>query len=155
EVDEILERYFSEDDGEAEKLMTLEASEEGNPDLETRKMQEMALGPKVVAVVNNITARASLEKASDSHIEPSRTKLTIRYRIDGLLRERGTMAKNMLMPVTSRIKILAGLDIAERRVPQDGRVRVLLVGKPLDMRISTCPTQHGEKIVIRLLSKEG
>ncbi len=155
EIEESLDLMFNDNDEDAERLMTVEVTETGaHSEAETRKMQEMALGPKVVSVVNNIIARANSERASDVHIEPYRNKLVVRYRIDGLLRERGTLAKSMQMPVISRIKILAGLDIAERRVPQDGRVRVLLVGKPLDMRISTCPTQHGEKIVIRLLSKD-
>ncbi|MDO8518980.1 MAG: ATPase, T2SS/T4P/T4SS family, partial [Deltaproteobacteria bacterium] len=156
EIDEALEKFFQEEEGDL-KLVTLEVSTESDESgaTETRKMQEMALGPKIVTTVNGLLARAFAEKASDIHIEPTRTKVLIRYRVDGLLRDRGSLAKNMHLPVVSRIKILGGLDIAERRIPQDGRVRVLMVGKPLDLRISTCPTQHGEKIVIRLLSKDG
>jgi len=156
EIDAVLEKYFSGDVEESDLTMTVDVSTEdsGQSEAEMRKMQEMALGPKIVAIVNNIIARASSEKASDIHIEPTRNKVMVRYRVDGMLRERGVLTKNMQLPVISRVKILANLDIAERRIPQDGRVRVLLVGKPLDMRISTCPTQHGEKIVIRLLAKD-
>lgn len=155
EIDGAIERFFEDHASEGSHLLTIEVSTEADQsETETRKMQEMALGPRIVAIVNNLIAKANAEKASDIHIEPTRRKVHIRYRIDGLLHERGSLAKNMHLPVVSRIKILAGLDIAERRIPQDGRVRVLLVGKPLDMRISTCPTQHGEKVVIRLLSKD-
>lgn len=157
ELEALLDKFSGDENVEADNLITIEVSSDtsGVSESETRKMAEMALGPKVVAVVNNIIARAAADKASDIHIEPTRTKVQIRYRIDGLLKEKGTLAKTMHLPVVSRIKIMAGLDIAERRVPQDGRVRIQLVGKPVDMRISTCPTQHGEKIVIRLLTKDG
>lgn len=153
EIDEALDHFFHEDNP---KIIPLEVSTENEEftETETRKMQEMALGPQIVSTVSSLIAGAYAERASDIHLEPSRGKVAIRYRVDGLLRDRGTLSKNMHLPVVSRIKILGGLDIAENRVPQDGRVRVLMVGKPLDLRISTCPTQHGEKVVIRLLSKD-
>jgi type IV pilus assembly protein PilB len=156
EISEALDRYYEGNLEEEESIPVVEVTSEADVQTEsaTRKMQEMALGPKVVSAVNNMLARASAERASDIHIEPVRSNVRVRFRIDGLLRDRGSMVKSMQLPVISRIKILAGLDIAERRVPQDGRVRILLVGKPLDLRISTCPTQHGEKVVIRLLAKE-
>lgn len=149
---ELHEKQAPEDKGEVIELTTEQDAH--NEASETRKMQEMALGPKIVAAVNNLIAKAHAEKASDIHVEPGRDKVKIRYRVDGLLRERGSMPTGMHLPVISRIKILANLDIAEKRVPQDGRIRIKLVGKPLDLRISTCPTQHGEKVVIRLLSKD-
>jgi len=156
EIENTINEFFEGISNDEEKIITVEVAtdSEAQSAAQTRKMQEMASGPKVVAAVNNIIARANMEKASDIHIEPGKSKVQIRYRIDGLLRDAGTLIKNMHMPVVSRIKIMGGLDIAERRVPQDGRVRVLLVGKPMDMRISTCPTQYGEKIVIRLLSRD-
>lgn len=156
EIEEALERFFEGSAAESERLLTVEVTSESDSQGETeaRKMQEMALGPKVVATVNNLIARACAEGASDIHVEPTRNNVLIRYRVDGLLMNRGNLVKSLHLSVVSRIKILAGLDIAERRIPQDGRVRVLLVGKPLDLRISTCPTQHGEKVVVRLLSKD-
>jgi len=135
-------------------VMELTDSDDVQQDMETKKIQEIASGPKIIATVNNIIARAKKDGASDIHIEPYRDNCRIRYRIDGVLQERGNLPKNMNMAVVSRIKIMAQLDIAERRVPQDGRARVLLVGKPLDMRISTCPTSFGEKVVIRLFAKD-
>lgn len=157
EIDEVLASFVEHDVTDQNQLLAIEvtSAKEAEGSAETKKMEEMASGPKVVAMVNNILAKANNERASDIHIEPQRDSLRIRFRVDGLLRERGNLDKSMQLPITSRVKILGGLDIAERRVPQDGRVRILLVGKPLDLRISTCPTQHGEKIVIRLLAKEG
>lgn len=122
--------------------------------MEYKKIQEIASGPKVLSVVNELISKAWGEGASDIHVEPSKEKSRIRYRMDGILNEKGSLTKNMHLAVVSRIKIMAGLDIAERRIPQDGRVRMRLIGRTLDLRISTCPTQYGEKVVLRLLSKE-
>ncbi len=156
EIEETLNKYYGGHLVDENERLTIDISADSQSlrEEDTRKIQELASGPKIVAAVDGMIARASAEGVSDIHIEPSRQNVMIRYRVDGLLREAGRLSKNMHLPVVSRIKILAGLDIAERRVPQDGRVRVLLVAKPLDMRISTCPTQFGEKVVIRLLSKE-
>lgn len=156
EILETIDRYFEGNPAEENVTLTIQVASEvdqASPE-EARKMQEMASGTRIVQAVNSVIARAHAEKASDIHIEPSRKRIRIRFRVDGLLRERGSLAKNMLLPIVSRIKILAGLDIAEHRAPQDGRVRVLLVGKPLDMRISTCPTQFGEKVVIRIHTQD-
>ncbi len=107
----------------------------------------------VVKIVNLILVQALKEKASDIHIEPFETSLKLRYRVDGALMETTSPPKSLQLPITSRIKILAGLDIAERRLPQDGRFRIRVAGKEVDLRISTLPTVYGEKIVIRLLDK--
>jgi type IV pilus assembly protein PilB len=118
------------------------------------RLQEMASGSKVIAEVNRIIRSAVLDRASDIHIEPMESAVKVRNRIDGLLEERIVLAKNMHLPIVTRIKIMGDMDIAERRVPQDGRVRIKFRGKTLDMRLSTYPTIHGEKVVIRLLTKE-
>jgi type IV pilus assembly protein PilB len=107
----------------------------------------------VVKIVNLILVQALKEKASDIHIEPFDKQLKLRYRIDGNLMEATSPPKALQMPIASRIKILAGLDIAERRMPQDGRFRIRVSGKEVDLRVSILPTVHGEKIVIRLLDK--
>ncbi len=107
----------------------------------------------VVKIVNLILVQALKEKASDIHIEPFEKMLKLRYRVDGNLIEASSPPKALQMPIASRIKILAGLDIAERRLPQDGRFRIRVSGKEVDLRISILPTIHGEKIVIRLLDK--
>ncbi|MBI2338970.1 MAG: type II/IV secretion system protein [Deltaproteobacteria bacterium] len=156
EIQELIDQHAEGTKIDEEKILTVVTQAKGGEESEeeTKKMQAMASGPQVVAAVNQLIARANAEKASDIHVEPGRNQVHVRLRVDGLLRERGQMPKSMHGPVVSRVKIMAGLDIAERRVPQDGRVRILLVGKPLDMRVSTCPTQFGEKVVIRLLSKD-
>ncbi|MBI4366611.1 MAG: Flp pilus assembly complex ATPase component TadA [Deltaproteobacteria bacterium] len=118
-------------------------------------LQEMAAGAKVVDAVNNLILKAYYDRASDIHVEPQHASTRIRYRVDGLLEERSTLPKSMHLPLVSRLKIMGGMDIAERRTPQDGRTRVRVMGNLLDLRLSTFPTMHGEKVVMRLLSKEG
>ena len=107
----------------------------------------------VVKIVNLILVQAIKEKASDIHIEPFEKEIKLRYRVDGALIEATSPPKALQMPIASRIKILASLDIAERRLPQDGRFRIRVSGKEVDLRISMLPTVYGEKIVIRLLDK--
>jgi type IV pilus assembly protein PilB len=107
----------------------------------------------VVKIVNLILVQALKEKASDIHIEPFEKTIKLRYRIDGNLVEATPPPKALQLPIASRIKILAGLDIAERRLPQDGRFRIRVSGKEVDLRISLLPTVYGEKIVIRILDK--
>src|SRR3954468_1487545 len=107
----------------------------------------------VVKIVNLILVQALKEKASDIHIEPFEKLIKLRYRIDGNLVEATPPPKALQLPIASRIKILAGLDIAERRLPQDGRFRIRVSGKEVDLRISLLPTVYGEKIVIRILDK--
>src|SRR5438132_14248419 len=107
----------------------------------------------VVKIVNLILAQAVKEKASDIHVEPFHNTLKLRYRIDGELVPAESPPKALQLAITSRIKILAGLNIAERRIPQDGRFRIRVLGKEIDLRISILPTAHGEKVVIRILDK--
>lgn len=120
---------------------------------ETEKLEEMASGAKVVSAVNGLIFKAYKDNSSDIHIEPMQDQLKVRYRIDGVLEERMILPKNMHLPIVSSLKIMGGMDIAERRVPQDGRVRVKLKGEDLDLRMSTFPTMYGEKMVLRLLPK--
>ena len=107
----------------------------------------------VVKIVNLILVQALKEKASDIHLEPFEKQFKLRYRVDGNLIEASSPPKGLQLAIASRIKILAGLDIAERRLPQDGRFRIRVSGKEVDLRISILPTVYGEKIVIRLLDK--
>jgi len=107
----------------------------------------------VVKIVNLILMQALREKASDIHIEPFEKTMKLRYRVDGNLTDASSPPKALQQLITSRIKILSGLDISERRLPQDGRFRIRLTGREIDLRISMIPTIYGEKIVIRLLDK--
>lgn len=103
-----------------------------------------------VRFVNSIIERAVVEKASDIHIEPTNGSLVVRMRIDGVLRNILTVPKELQSSVISRIKVMGNMDIAEKRIPQDGRAEVVFNGQDIDMRLSTLPTVHGEKVVIRL-----
>jgi type IV pilus assembly protein PilB len=107
----------------------------------------------VIKIVNLILVQAVKEKASDIHIEPFQRTLRLRYRLDGELIMAESPPKALQLAITSRFKILAGLNIAERRVPQDGRFRIKVVGKEVDLRVSILPTAYGEKIVVRILDK--
>jgi len=117
-------------------------------------IEEMAGLSPVVRLVNFIIYKAVREGASDIHIEPDETMLRVRCRMDGILMESLRPPAQMQAAVVSRLKIMANLDISERRLPQDGRMQVLLEGRLIDLRISTIPVYHGEKVVIRILDKE-
>ncbi len=122
-------------------------------EIDLDRLAEESEDAPVVKIVNLILVQALKEKASDIHIEPFEKQLKLRYRIDGALVEATSPPKALQLPIASRMKILAGLDIAERRVPQDGRFRIRVSGKEVDLRVSVLPTIHGEKIVIRILDK--
>ncbi len=108
-----------------------------------------------IRLVNSIIERAITERSSDIHMEPREHEFKIRMRIDGLMRDILEVPKDLQSAVISRIKIMSGMDIAERRIPQDGRFNVRIKGKAFDLRVSTLPTVYGEKIVCRLLDKSG
>jgi general secretion pathway protein E len=107
----------------------------------------------IIRLVNSLLFRAVKERASDIHINPEEKDISVRYRIDGVLREVIRPPKRFQASIASRIKIMGGLNIAEKRLPQDGRIRIKIAGKDVDIRLSTVPTAHGERIVMRLLDK--
>jgi len=107
----------------------------------------------IIRLVNSLLFRAVKERASDIHINPEEKDISVRYRIDGVLREVIRPPKRFQASISSRIKIMGGLNIAEKRLPQDGRIRIKIAGKDVDIRLSTVPTAHGERIVMRLLDK--
>jgi len=107
----------------------------------------------IVKLVNSVIAQSVDDAASDIHFEPQAKELVVRFRIDGVLHEIMSIPRRMQSGVLSRLKIMADLDIAERRVPQDGRIGLMVGGKPIDMRVATLPTVYGEKVVMRLLDK--
>ena len=121
----------------------------GNEDLEASSRQE-TLSP-VLSLVDRILIEALTNSVSDIHVEPQENGLLIRFRQDGVLRSVETLPKTLIPAVTSRLKIMADLDIAERRLPQDGRIRRAFRGRTMDFRVSTLPSRHGEKVVLRLL----
>jgi len=124
---------------------------DGDEDVNT--LRDMAFEAPVVRLVNLLVENAISAEASDIHIEPFEDTLRIRYRVDGILYEQESPPRRLQAAVTSRIKIMAEMNIAERRLPQDGRIRVTLHGQRVDIRVSTMPTVHGESIVMRLLQR--
>lgn len=107
----------------------------------------------IIRIVNTVIMYAIRDGASDIHIEPQKKQVRIRYRIDGVLHEQMKVPQHILAPMVSRIKIMSAMNIAERRIPQDGRIHIAMQGKDFDLRVSTCPTTYGEKVVMRILDK--
>ncbi len=126
------------------------AAEQGS---EPRKLEEMASEAPVVRWVNQMIIRAVRERASDIHIEPTREGLTVRFRIDGILHPVVSPKKALQLAVVSRIKIMSRMNIAEKRVPQDGRYGAIVDGREIDFRVSTFPTTYGETVVMRILDR--
>ncbi len=137
----------------AENAEAVEVQQNKREEIDLDRLATDSEDAPVIKIVNLILAQAVKEKASDIHIEPFQNSLKLRYRVDGELMLAESPPKALQLAITSRIKILAGLNIAERRVPQDGRFRIKVMGKEIDLRISILPTAHGEKIVIRILDK--
>jgi general secretion pathway protein E len=108
----------------------------------------------IIRLINGVLTQAIREGASDIHLEPFEERLSIRFRVDGVLREVMTPARGLAGLIVSRIKVMARLDIAEKRVPQDGRIGLRIAGRPVDVRVSTLPSNHGERVVLRLLDKQ-
>lgn len=123
-------------------------------DEEIDRLKDLASDAPVIRLVQTLIDQAVSVRASDIHLEPSEHALNIRLRIDGLLREQATQPREFAAPVASRIKVMAGLNIAERRLPQDGRIRVGIQGKEVDFRVATSPTLHGESVVLRILDRQ-
>jgi len=137
----------------AQGAESIEVQQSKREEIDLDRLAHDSEDAPVIKIVNLILAQAVKEKASDIHIEPFQNTLKLRYRIDGELIPAESPPKALQLAITSRIKILAGLNIAERRIPQDGRFRIRVLGKEIDLRISILPTAHGEKIVIRILDK--
>lgn len=163
QIVESINRYYGSGDGEsADSMLTQEFTDTEIDFTETTVEQEAALkqdedesSAPVVKLVNLIITEAVTLKASDIHIEPFENEIRVRYRIDGRLVVRDSAPRRLLGAILSRIKILARLDIAERRRPQDGRIKITTQdGKDFDLRVSVLPTNHGQSVVMRLLDKD-
>jgi general secretion pathway protein E len=153
EIDNALEMQYGEGRSQMDKIVDgLTMDDIGEEDLE--HLKDLASEAPVIKMVNLIMQRAIETRASDIHIEPFEQTLKVRLRIDGVLQEIDAPPVKSTAAVISRIKIMAKLNIAERRLPQDGRIKVQMLGKELDLRVSTIPTMYGESVVLRLLDKE-
>jgi general secretion pathway protein E len=107
----------------------------------------------IIRLVNSLMSQAAKDRASDIHIEPQEREMVVRFRVDGVLKEIIKPPRRFRDAITSRVKIMAGLNIAEKRLPQDGRIRLKIAGRDIDIRVSTVPTTYGERIVMRLLDR--
>ena len=124
-------------------------------DADVQQLKDLASEAPVIRLVSLVITNALDMRASDIHVEPFENRLAVRYRVDGVLHDVESPPKRLAAAVISRIKIMANLDIAERRLPQDGRIRLRVQGKEIDLRVSTVPTMHGESVVMRILDKGG
>ncbi|HHN46386.1 MAG TPA: pilus assembly protein PilB [Planctomycetes bacterium] len=159
-VVDAIERYYGSETENIEdilegltgdELMTVIEDDSGAIDIS--KAEELANAPPVVKLLNLVLLTAIRDQASDIHFEPFEDEFKIRYRIDGLLLEMAPPPRQLALAITSRIKVMSNLDIAETRLPQDGRIELSIGGNPVDLRVSTLPTMFGESVVMRVLDR--
>ncbi|MFC6841341.1 type II secretion system ATPase GspE [Xanthomonas theicola] len=153
EIDDLIERWFGQGRSAMGAIVeTADGDSAAADDIE--HLRDLASEAPVIRLVNLVIQRAVELRASDIHIEPFESRLKVRYRVDGVLIDGESPPAKLTAAVISRVKIMAKLNIAERRLPQDGRIMLRVQGKELDLRVSTVPTAHGESVVMRLLDRE-
>jgi general secretion pathway protein E len=154
-INRVFERANDASQKVMEELSVPEAGEDDDLE-ETRDLLESTDDEKpIIRLVNGLLARAVKERASDIHIEPFENEILVRFRVDGMLQDKMQIPRRHSGSLASRIKIIGKLNIAEKRLPQDGRIAIKVAGKDIDVRLSTLPVAHGERIVMRLLDKSG
>ena len=155
ELDAALDRLYAESDGAdaIDEAIAGDAEDDDDADSDAERLRDLASEAPVIRLVNQLIARAVETHASDVHIEPFEDRLRVRYRYDGVLHEAEPPPTRLTAAIVSRIKIMARLDIAERRLPQDGRIRLTVRGHEIDLRVSTVPSLHGESVVLRVLDR--
>jgi general secretion pathway protein E len=156
EIDAALERLYGGGRSSMGAIVdNIEARSEEDDFGDVAHLKDLASEAPVIRLVNLVLTKAVESRASDIHIEPFENRLIVRYRIDGVLHEVESPPRRLSAAMISRVKIMANLDIAERRLPQDGRIKLRIQGKEIDLRVSTVPTMHGESVVMRILDKGG
>jgi len=156
ELESGLERLYGAGKSSMGQIVDDIATRDEEQDLgDIEHLKDLASEAPVIRLVNLLITHALESRASDIHIEPFENRLVVRYRIDGVLNEVESPPRRLSAAVISRVKIMANLDIAERRLPQDGRIKLRVQGKEIDLRVSTVPTMHGESVVMRILDKGG
>ena len=152
EVDSVIVKYYGEENSSMDELLKdIEGLDLGGDD--DKALSNSAAQAPIIRFVDIVLQEAVKAKASDIHFEPFENEFRIRYRIDGALYEMAPPPKSLANSVTARVKVMSGLNIAERRIPQDGRIKTTVGGRPIDLRVSTLPTQFGESVVLRILDK--
>ncbi len=152
DIDHCIDQLYGQKAGPSAALTRSEDSESGGDD-DVRRLEDMASEAPVIRLVQSLVERAAAAQASDIHIEPREDSVRVRFRIDGVLHTVETLPLSVKAALSSRIKIMAQLNIAERRLPQDGRIRINVRGRELDLRVSTMPAMCGESVVLRLLDR--
>jgi type IV pilus assembly protein PilB len=154
QIQPLIERYYGSETSETDDLIRQLSGEGMNKidELEQGGLEGATSAP-IIKYVNAILVQAIQARASDIHFEPFEHDFRIRYRVDGALYEMSPPPKSLALSVTSRIKVMAGLNIAERRIPQDGRIQTMMANRQIDLRVSTLPTQFGESVVLRVLDR--
>ncbi|MCC6591403.1 MAG: type II secretion system ATPase GspE [Bryobacterales bacterium] len=150
EILDTVERHYGES-SRSDGMFAEEAAAEGNEDLE--HLRDMASEAPVIRLVNAMIGSAVEKRASDIHIEPFEKEFRVRYRIDGVLQQQEAPPRELKAAIISRVKLMAKLNIAERRLPQDGRIKIRTLGREVDLRVSTLPTLYGESVVMRILDR--
>ncbi|MGI9498555.1 MAG: type II secretion system ATPase GspE [Geminicoccaceae bacterium] len=153
DIEAALERLFGQDVTAGNHVEAVDSGGELNPFDDVDRLRDLASEAPVVRIVNRLIAGAVDQRASDIHIEPFEQSLRVRYRIDGMLKDGDSVPQALHAAMISRLKIMAGLNIAERRLPQDGRIRLTVRGRDIDLRIATMPIMHGEAVVLRVLDR--
>jgi general secretion pathway protein E len=154
EIDDLIERYYGQGRSALGTIVESLSEDGSRGEDDVEHLRDLASEAPVIRLVNLVIQRAVEGRASDIHIEPFENRLKVRYRIDGVLHEVESPPASSTAAVISRVKIMAKLNIAERRLPQDGRIMLRVQGKELDLRVSTVPTSHGESVVMRILDRE-
>ncbi|MEM9419252.1 MAG: ATPase, T2SS/T4P/T4SS family [Planctomycetota bacterium] len=160
QIDQMIDRFYGEDDESLASLVADLADDEsmadfqdGGESIDLEDEMAMANDNRVVRLLNLVLLQAIKDKASDIHFEPFEDEFKMRYRIDGVLYEMIPPPKHLAGPIVSRVKVMSNLDIAERRLPQDGRIELVVGGKPVDLRVAVLPTMFGESVVMRVLDR--
>jgi len=154
EIDDLIERYYGSGRSAMGTIVENLSDDATRSEDDVEHLRDLASEAPVIRLVNLVIQRAVEARASDIHIEPFENRLKVRYRIDGVLEEVESPPASSTAAVISRVKIMAKLNIAERRLPQDGRIMLRVQGKELDLRVSTVPTSYGESVVMRILDRE-
>lgn len=157
EISEALDKYYGRVEKSMEELLQNPSqSADGQVRMDDTADETVAtdVDAPIIKLVSLIIMEAQRSRASDIHVEPLETRFRIRYRIDGVLREMEPPPKRLQAVILSRIKLMAGMKLSEKRVPQDGRIQINVAGEDLDLRVSTVPASHGESIVMRILNKQ-
>jgi general secretion pathway protein E len=154
EIDAAVDRLYGDKKSRMGQILEEVVGRDEVSEEDVEQLKDLASEAPVIRMVNLLIQRATEVGASDIHIEPFEERLKVRYRIDGVLQEVEAPPAHLAAAVISRVKIMAKLNIAERRLPQDGRIRLRVQGRDLDIRVSSVPTMHGESVVMRLLNQE-